>query len=76
MLVLIEAIKIFAIKLTKNETKDNVLIIVAQDSRSQHKNKDIVIKRFLDLLKEGLNLYMLIISETTESVNFFASSGV
>jgi len=28
MLVLIEVIKIFAIKLTKNETKDNVLIIV------------------------------------------------
>ncbi|MDC0468227.1 hypothetical protein OAP07_05705 [Bacteroidia bacterium] len=28
MLVLIEAIKIFAIKLTKNETKDNVLIKV------------------------------------------------
>ncbi|MDC3406753.1 hypothetical protein OAZ27_03570 [Bacteroidia bacterium] len=28
MLELIEAIKIFAIKLTKNETKDNVLIKV------------------------------------------------
>lgn len=28
MLVLIEAIKIFAIKLTKNETKDKVLIKV------------------------------------------------
>lgn len=40
-------------KLSSRLTKDNVLIIVAQDSRSQHKNKDIVIKRFLELIKKN-----------------------
>ena len=40
-------------KLSSKLTKDNVLIIVAQDSRSQHKNKDIVIKRFLELIKKN-----------------------
>jgi ribosome-associated protein len=41
-------------KLSSRLTKDNVLIIVAQDSRSQHKNKDIVIKRFLEFIKQNV----------------------
>ena len=41
-------------KLSNRLTKENVLILAADESRSQHKNKEIVIKRFLDLLKESL----------------------
>jgi ribosome-associated protein len=35
-------------------TKDGVLILQCDESRSQHKNKDLVIKRFLDLIKASL----------------------
>jgi ribosome-associated protein len=35
-------------------TKKNVLILQCDESRSQHKNKEIVIKRFLDLIAAGL----------------------
>ncbi len=35
-------------------TKDNVLLMQCEESRSQHKNKTLVIQRFLDLIKEGL----------------------
>ncbi|GGG38847.1 alternative ribosome rescue aminoacyl-tRNA hydrolase ArfB [Bizionia arctica] len=35
-------------------TKDGVLILNSDESRSQHKNKELVIKRFLELIKEGL----------------------
>ncbi len=35
-------------------TKEQVLILQCDESRSQHRNKEIVIKRFLDLVKEGL----------------------
>lgn len=35
-------------------TKDNRLILQCDETRSQHKNKELVIKRFLDLIKEGL----------------------
>ncbi|MFT4781691.1 MAG: ribosome-associated protein [Psychroserpens sp.] len=35
-------------------TKEDVLILQCGESRSQHKNKDIIIKRFLDLISEGL----------------------
>jgi ribosome-associated protein len=35
-------------------TKEDVLILQCGESRSQHKNKDIIIKRFLDLIKENL----------------------
>jgi len=41
-------------KLSNRLTKENILILAADDNRSQHKNKEIVIKRFLDLLKESL----------------------
>ena len=35
-------------------TKENVLLLQCEESRSQHKNKTIVIERFFDLLEEGL----------------------
>ena len=35
-------------------TKDNLLLLQCDESRSQHKNKTIVIQRFLDLITEGL----------------------
>lgn len=35
-------------------TKDNVLILQCGESRSQHKNKSIVIERFLELIKQSL----------------------
>ncbi|SFS63315.1 alternative ribosome rescue aminoacyl-tRNA hydrolase ArfB [Lutibacter maritimus] len=48
------------ILLTKNLqsklTKENVLLLQCDESRSQHKNKEIVIKRFLELIKNGLKV--------------------
>ena len=41
-------------KIASRLTKNSVFIMVAQDSRSQHKNKDIVIKRFLEFIREHL----------------------
>ena len=35
-------------------TKENVLIIFCDESRSQHKNKEIVTERFLEIIKKGL----------------------
>ena len=35
-------------------TKENVLILFCDESRSQHKNKEIAIERFLKLLTAGL----------------------
>jgi ribosome-associated protein len=35
-------------------TKEDVLILQCGESRSQHKNKDIIIKRFLDLIAANL----------------------
>ena len=35
-------------------TKENILILTSDDSRSQHKNKEIVIHRFLKIIKNGL----------------------
>lgn len=35
-------------------TKDLVIMLQCDESRSQHKNKAIVTRRFLDLIKEGL----------------------
>jgi len=42
------------LKLKSKLSKENVLILQCDESRSQHKNKDLVIKRFLDLLKKAL----------------------
>lgn len=41
-------------KLKHRLTKDGVLIIQCDESRSQHKNKALVIKRFLELIKASL----------------------
>ncbi len=35
-------------------TKDNVLLLQCEESRSQHKNKTLVIQRFFDLITKGL----------------------
>lgn len=40
--------------LSNRLTKDNRLVLQCDETRSQHKNKELVIKRFLDLIKEGL----------------------
>lgn len=41
-------------KLSNRLTKENVLLLSADESRSQHKNKEIVINRFLELITESL----------------------
>jgi ribosome-associated protein len=35
-------------------TKENLLILFCDESRSQHKNKEIVIERFLQIINKGL----------------------
>lgn len=35
-------------------TKENMLLLQCDESRSQHKNKDLVIQRFLEVIEEGL----------------------
>lgn len=37
-------------------TKEGFLMLQCDESRSQHKNKEIVIKRFLDLITNGLKV--------------------
>lgn len=37
-------------------TTENILILNCDEDRSQLKNKDIVIKRFLDIIKKGLHV--------------------
>ena len=44
------------ITLENRLTKDNVLQLQCDESRSQHKNKTIVIKRFLELIRDGLEV--------------------
>lgn len=41
-------------KLKSKLTKDNVLLLQCDESRSQHKNKEIAIDRFLNIISEGL----------------------
>jgi ribosome-associated protein len=41
-------------KLQNRLTKEGVLILQCDESRSQHKNKELVIKRFLDLINGAL----------------------
>ncbi len=43
-------------KLASRLTKENVLLLSCSESRSQHKNKSIVIERFLNLIKENLKV--------------------
>ncbi|MDX1462924.1 MAG: alternative ribosome rescue aminoacyl-tRNA hydrolase ArfB [Marinirhabdus sp.] len=37
-------------------TKDSVLILACSDTRSQHRNKTLVIKRFLNLIEAGVKV--------------------
>ena len=37
-------------------TKENILILNCDESRSQHKNKEIVIDRFIELISNGLKI--------------------
>ena len=41
-------------KLSSKLTKENNLILFCDETRSQHRNKDLAIKRFLDILKTNL----------------------
>jgi ribosome-associated protein len=41
-------------KLSSKLTKENILILFCEETRSQHRNKDLAIKRFLNLLKTNL----------------------
>lgn len=41
-------------KLQTRLTKNNELILQSDESRSQHKNKELVTERFLELIKQGL----------------------
>ena len=43
-------------KLKTKLTKEFILIIQCDESRSQHKNKELVIKRFLELIINGLKV--------------------
>jgi ribosome-associated protein len=46
----------FLLKLANRLTKENSLILQCDEARSQHKNKQLVIKRFFDLLKQALHV--------------------
>lgn len=41
-------------KLSSKLTNENQLILFCEETRSQHKNKELAIKRFLELIKESL----------------------
>jgi ribosome-associated protein len=43
-------------KLGSKLTKENILILSCDDTRSQHRNKDLVIKRFLETMRTGLRV--------------------
>ncbi|WP_298782117.1 alternative ribosome rescue aminoacyl-tRNA hydrolase ArfB [uncultured Polaribacter sp.] len=45
---------ILKVKLASKLTNENVLLIFCEETRSQHRNKDLVIKRFLNLLTTSL----------------------
>jgi ribosome-associated protein len=46
--------QLLKLKLSSKLTKENVLILFCDESRSQHRNKDLAIKRFLELLRVNL----------------------
>ena len=41
-------------KLATRLTKENVLILFSDETRSQHRNKELAIKRFLEIITQGL----------------------
>ncbi|WP_405609543.1 alternative ribosome rescue aminoacyl-tRNA hydrolase ArfB [Polaribacter sp. Asnod1-A03] len=46
--------QLLKLKLASKLTKNNLLILFCDESRSQHRNKELSIKRFLELLKNNL----------------------
>ena len=46
--------EIIQTKLANRLSKDNILSLSCSESRSQHKNKELVIKRFIEILKKTL----------------------
>jgi len=53
--VLTDEQKLLLIKnLTNRLTKENILILFTDESRSQHKNKEIAINRFIEIITKGL----------------------
>ncbi|MFS4492645.1 alternative ribosome rescue aminoacyl-tRNA hydrolase ArfB [Maribacter sp. 2308TA10-17] len=44
------------LKLKHRLTKENVLLLQCDESRSQHKNKELVIKRFLDVIENSIEV--------------------
>ena len=44
------------LKLNARLTKDGILILQCDEARSQHKNKQLVIKRFLEVIKKALHV--------------------
>lgn len=44
------------LKLANRLTKEQLLILQCDEARSQHKNKQLVIKRFFDILKKALQV--------------------
>ncbi len=44
------------LKLKSKLTKDHILLMQCDESRSQHKNKELVIKRLFDLIKKALTV--------------------
>ncbi|MCK5638210.1 MAG: aminoacyl-tRNA hydrolase, partial [Flavobacteriaceae bacterium] len=43
-------------KLKSKLTKENILILTSEESRSQHKNKEIVIEKFHESIKQALHV--------------------
>jgi ribosome-associated protein len=43
-------------KIGNRLTKDNVLILQTDESRSQHKNKELVVQKFLELIRSSLTV--------------------
>lgn len=41
-------------KLSSNLSKENILLLQCEETRSQHKNKELVIKKFLETLEANL----------------------
>ncbi|MCP4975100.1 MAG: aminoacyl-tRNA hydrolase [Maribacter sp.] len=54
-LSLIEKERIIS-KLSNRLTKDSVLILQADEYRSQHRNKELVIKRFIEILEDAMKV--------------------
>ena len=48
--------ELLLVKLSSKLTNVNVLLLNCDESRSQHKNKELVIERFLTMIKNGLKV--------------------